>query len=175
MLQVADQQHLFTCKQAAVFLPGEQCLSFTHRALPQAGKLGNCSSLAVVFSTTGISCEHVAMQSWCLLGFSSSSVPSSSFEHGEELAVDRNQSRCVWERRDRFASDFSMVRTKMDSAVLVTGFCFGLCSFTVFPRLVLCNFFVERGLWVSFSSLPISTENLWIHKEMWTEHQNEHS
>lgn len=98
-------------------------------------QLDRCS-----ISPTGISCRDVVMQSWCLLGFSGSSVPSCSFEHGKELAVDHDQNIYGWKTRNRFASDFSMIRTKMDSVVLVIGFCFVLCSFTVFPRLVLCHF-----------------------------------
>ena len=150
MLQGADRQCLFTCKQAVVFLPGEQCLPFTHRALPQAGKLRNCSSIAVVFSPTGTSCGDVTMQSRFLLGFSGSSTASYSLDHGKELPVDRDQNMYGWKTRDRFASDFSIVRTKMDSVVLVIGFCSVLWFFTVFPRLVLCNFSLCRKRTVGF-------------------------
>lgn len=81
----------------------------------------------------------------------------------------------VARRKERDLLHFSMVRTKMDSTLLVMGFCSVLCSFNILPRLILCNFSLCRKRpvgFLSFSSLPLSTWKLWTHKNMWTEHQN---
>lgn len=43
-------------------------------------------------------------------------------------------------RKERDLLHFSMVRPRMDSILLVIGFCSVLCSFYVLPRLILCNF-----------------------------------
>lgn len=112
--------HMPASKWQFSFQKSRACL-VTHRALPQADKLGNCSSITVVFFPTDISCSNVETQSWCLLGFSGSFVLSYSPEHGKGWIMIKTYG---WKTKGRSASDFSVARTKMKSVVLITGFCF---------------------------------------------------
>lgn len=136
--------------------PGSGACLVIHSALPQADRLGNCSSIAVVFSPTGISRRDVATQPWPLLGFSGSSVPSCSPERGKELAAGRDQNlRLEDKRRICFWLLYGQDKDEQ---------CCGGNRVLLYVLLLyspdwssVISHFVEKELWVSFSSLPRTT------------------
>lgn len=172
MPQVADQQCLFTCS----FASGRAVLAFHSQSSPSAWQVGNCCLITGIVYAIGISCRDGQCSSGVSFGFSSCSMPSYilSYIFVKHLLLIIIKTSMA-ERKERDLLHFSMARTKMDSILLVIEFCsFYILLMYSLDSLSVISPFVGKDPWISFSSLPISTWKLWIHKNMWAEHLNKH-
>lgn len=135
-------------------------LAFHSQSSPSGYQIGNCCLITGIFYAIGISsgmwrCSP-GFSSYFSLGFSRCSISSYIFEHYKVLAVDHDQNIYGWKKRERFAS--LLYGQDKDGQCFVGNrvlfSVFFMCSLDLFSVI---SHFVEKDLWVSFSSLPVST------------------
>lgn len=83
-------------------------------------------------------------------------MPSYIFEHGKVLAVDHDGNIYGWKKRERFAS-FLYGQDKNGLYFVGNRVLFYVLLMYSLDLFSLISHFVEKDLWVSFSSLPVST------------------